>query len=437
MPRANGIASESADRVAKFWFCDPRSVTLDWVDDKERGLDFPSPWDPYNWLPVRRLTVNAVVAINMAFFRKALGMTQEELGDLIGWGKSVVSTAERSWEAKRVRNFTADDLISIADALGIPLAGLFLPPEDDGVAFRYVLEVPGAGERPLKNLLPAVLAGLEGNTPALEAFRQRLVAAGAAWMPDVIADASREADEMRAEARREADEILASAARQVAVTGESSERAEDAERESREHGVQDQGLDKAADVLAVAHQATDQAITDGRRDADATLGRARREAEHILELARRQAEQLTGDARMRAETRERDAQERHRQAIVDLVVQREELQRRVDDLRAFERDYRSRLRAFLEGQYRDLWAGTEGVDVDELIEAMRRQATERGARTVTAVLLGDDGIYDILRSDQAAEIASEQDGNASGYGTGPAPEEHGARPMPLPKEDGR
>jgi cell division septum initiation protein DivIVA len=40
-----------------------------------------------------------------------------------------------------------------------------------------------------------------------------------------------------------------------------------------------------------------------------------------------------------------------------LVQQREELERRVDDLRAFEREYRSRLRAYLEGQLRDLDAG--------------------------------------------------------------------------------
>jgi hypothetical protein len=39
------------------------------------------------------------------------------------------------------------------------------------------------------------------------------------------------------------------------------------------------------------------------------------------------------------------------------VQTREELERRVDDLRAFEREYRSRLKAYLEGQLRDLEAG--------------------------------------------------------------------------------
>ncbi|MCL2583534.1 MAG: DivIVA domain-containing protein [Streptosporangiales bacterium] len=116
-------------------------------------------------------------------------------------------------------------------------------------------------------------------------------------------------------------------------------------------------MDTAARVLSLAQQTADQAIADARREADETLNRARREADDVLTKARRQAEQITGDARARAESLERDAQERHRQAMGSLVQQREELERRVDDLRAFEREYRSRLKAYLEGQLRDLEAG--------------------------------------------------------------------------------
>jgi DivIVA domain-containing protein len=116
-------------------------------------------------------------------------------------------------------------------------------------------------------------------------------------------------------------------------------------------------MDTAARVLQLAQQTADQAIADARREADEHLGRARREADEILGKARRQAEQITSDARARAESLERDAQERHRQAMGSLVQQREELERRVDDLRAFEREYRSRLKAYLEGQLRDLEAG--------------------------------------------------------------------------------
>ncbi|MCW2890892.1 MAG: hypothetical protein QOH87_5114 [Trebonia sp.] len=129
------------------------------------------------------------------------------------------------------------------------------------------------------------------------------------------------------------------------------------EPQMMERPYHEDNMDTAARVLSLAQQTADQAIADARREADETLGRARREADEVLTKARRQAEQITGDARARAESLERDAQERHRQAMGSLVTQREELERRVDDLRAFEREYRSRLKAYLEGQLRDLEAG--------------------------------------------------------------------------------
>jgi DivIVA domain-containing protein len=128
-------------------------------------------------------------------------------------------------------------------------------------------------------------------------------------------------------------------------------------------------MDTAARVLALAQQTADQAIAVARREADETLNRARREADDLLTKARRQSEQVTSDARARAESLERDAQERHRQAMGSLVQSREELERRVDDLRAFEREYRSRLKAYLEGQLRDLEAGAADSGVFPAVAA--------------------------------------------------------------------
>jgi DivIVA domain-containing protein len=119
-------------------------------------------------------------------------------------------------------------------------------------------------------------------------------------------------------------------------------------------------MDTAARVLALAQQTADQAIADARREADETVTRARREADDILGKARRQAEQIIGDARARAETLERDAQERHRQAMGSLVQTRDELERKVEELRSFEREYRSRLKLYLEQQLADLNVSAEG-----------------------------------------------------------------------------
>jgi DivIVA domain-containing protein len=125
-------------------------------------------------------------------------------------------------------------------------------------------------------------------------------------------------------------------------------------------GAPGYNMDSIARVLSLAQQTADQAVADARREAGETLGQARREATDLLGRARHQAEQITNDARARSESLDRDAQDRHRQALGSLIQQREELERRVDDLRTFEREYRGRLTAYLEGQLRDLEAGTGG-----------------------------------------------------------------------------
>jgi DivIVA domain-containing protein len=128
-------------------------------------------------------------------------------------------------------------------------------------------------------------------------------------------------------------------------------------------GTSGYNVDSITRVLSLAQQTADQAVADARREAGETLSQARREANDILGKARHQAEQITSDARARSENLDRDAQERHRQALGSLIQQREELERRVDDLRIFEGEYRRRLMAYLDGQLRDLEAGTASSGV--------------------------------------------------------------------------
>ena len=280
-------------------------------------------------LPVRKISVNAIVALNMGYFRRAAGLSQQELGDLIGWGKSMVSTAERSADARRVRQFSADDLVKIAAALRIPVGGLFLPPEDSGTAVRYVLDPPLPGEKTseVTGLLRYVFPdfGEEyGSSPVGDAYRQRLIGAGL--------------------------------------------------------GRLDKSTDLALHVLAEAQR-----------------------------VARHQAEQITGDARARAESLERDAQERHRQAMIDLVVQREELERRVDDLRAFESEYRTRLQVLLEGQILALYTPDTRQLAEHRIREVLKRASEGGVAAVTALLLREDGTYGTLRYPPGGQDGAERD----------------------------
>src|SRR3954454_24327891 len=92
----------------------------------------------------------------------------------------------------------------------------------------------------------------------------------------------------------------------------------------------------------------------GQEAALRTLLLAQRTADEAIGQARKEAEQIVSEARTRATDLEQESQQRHAQAMAELERRRRELERQVEDLRAFEREYRTRLRAYLETQLREL-----------------------------------------------------------------------------------
>jgi DivIVA domain-containing protein len=91
-----------------------------------------------------------------------------------------------------------------------------------------------------------------------------------------------------------------------------------------------------------------------QRTADEHVEEARREADKLLSEARAKADELTRDARSKAEALEREARQRHQEAMGGLDAKRAALQKHIEELKAFEREYRTRLKAYLESQLRDL-----------------------------------------------------------------------------------
>lgn len=97
----------------------------------------PAAWD----LPPQAVTADQIVAINMRHWRRAGGMTQEELGRRLGWTAANVSAAERSSDpARETRRFNAETLIELALALSVPVTALLLPPPGDETESRYILK---------------------------------------------------------------------------------------------------------------------------------------------------------------------------------------------------------------------------------------------------------------------------------------------------------
>ena len=139
---------------------------------------------------------------------------------------------------------------------------------------------------------------------------------------------------------------------------------------STDHHVQ------AAKVLGLAQEMADRLTAEAKHEADAMLADARNKSEQLLSEARAKsdglvndararAETMLNDARTRAETLERQSREKAAQLVGDAERKQTEiigsitrdksvLEKKIDELRTFEREYRTRLKTYLESQLRDL-----------------------------------------------------------------------------------
>jgi DivIVA domain-containing protein len=101
---------------------------------------------------------------------------------------------------------------------------------------------------------------------------------------------------------------------------------------------------------------------EGQEAALRTLLLAQRTADEVVAEARAEAAKITTEAQGRADNVDNEIAARITAAMGGLEQRKRELEVQIDDLRAFEREYRTRLKAYLEGQLRDL--STRGAPDD-------------------------------------------------------------------------
>jgi vacuolar-type H+-ATPase subunit H len=140
--------------------------------------------------------------------------------------------------------------------------------------------------------------------------------------------------------------------------------------EQGDHHVQ------VAKVLSMAQEMAERLTAEAKSEADAMLSDARSKSEQLLSEARTKSDGLVNDARSRAETMLNDARTRaetlertsrdkaatlvgeaeRKQAEIIGTITRDKsvLEKKIDELRTFEREYRTRLKTYLESQLRDL-----------------------------------------------------------------------------------
>jgi DivIVA domain-containing protein len=118
-------------------------------------------------------------------------------------------------------------------------------------------------------------------------------------------------------------------------------------------------------LTAEAKSEADTMLTEARTKSEQLLSEARTKSDALVNDARSRAETMLNDARTRADTLERQSRDKAAQLVGDAERKQSEiigtitrdksvLEKKIDELRTFEREYRTRLKTYLESQLRDL-----------------------------------------------------------------------------------
>ena len=132
----------------------------------------------------RAFTPNQVVAQRIAFARQLRGWTQEEAADRLEpylgakWSAATFSIVERSIDGKRIRQFTADELVALSRAFEVPIGWWFTPSWGDETGLVVTPDAPDG--LPSQLMVDVVMGDVDGfeawaNELLLWASNQRVI----------------------------------------------------------------------------------------------------------------------------------------------------------------------------------------------------------------------------------------------------------------------
>ncbi len=137
---------------------------------------------------------------------------------------------------------------------------------------------------------------------------------------------------------------------------------------SEADATRNQAKAESEQLLSSARNESDRMLTEARTESDRLVTEARGESERLVTEARNtsdkmvndataKAEALERDSRIRADALDREAQTKYSQVMGQLTEQRTVLERKVDDLHTYEREYRTRLKGWITDQLSQLDEG--------------------------------------------------------------------------------
>jgi DivIVA domain-containing protein len=116
----------------------------------------------------------------------------------------------------------------------------------------------------------------------------------------------------------------------------------------------------AARLLEIATRNADELVGEAKDQADKIIGEARTKAERLEAESKVKSDRLESDARTRSQMLDSETAERRQQLFGDLEKEKDKLNAEVENLRSFEREYRSRLKSYFQQQLAALDGSGEG-----------------------------------------------------------------------------
>jgi DivIVA domain-containing protein len=119
----------------------------------------------------------------------------------------------------------------------------------------------------------------------------------------------------------------------------------------------------ATRLLELATRNADEVVAEAREDAQKIVTEARTEAEKLETETKSRTDKLEQDARTRAQNLDSETEARRTEVLGEIEKEKVRLDAEIENLRSFEREYRSRLKSYFTQQLQALDGNGEGGDL--------------------------------------------------------------------------
>ncbi len=133
---------------------------------------------------------------------------------------------------------------------------------------------------------------------------------------------------------------------------------------------------QAARLLELAQETAERVTSEANSEAERMLADARSSSENMVAEANTKADTAIRDSQIKAEAIDREAQRKYSEVMSQLTSQRTNLENKIDALRTYEREYRSRLKSWITEQLHQLDIAGDGSGAQPV--GFGEYATEAG-----------------------------------------------------------